>query len=183
MIAMQYNIKLPSDYNMDIIKKRVKDNGFKTDGFKGLEMKSYLIAEKGKHRNIENEYAPFYLWSQIEGMNKFLLEGPFHNILNSFGWTSVNTWQVIHATVKKHKDIQYAIVNKTKIMPRDDFGVLFDRQKKNFELWKDSKWLSSCIISYNPTTWELCTFLQSNHLEMINEVTDGGLIYESYHVS
>lgn len=47
MIASQYKIILPSDYNMDIIRKRVQDNGYKTDGFYGLKFKLYLITEKG----------------------------------------------------------------------------------------------------------------------------------------
>jgi adenosine deaminase len=51
MIAMQYNIKLPSDYDMNIIKDRVKNNGFKTDCFRDLLMKAYLIAEKGQLRS------------------------------------------------------------------------------------------------------------------------------------
>lgn len=34
MIGMQYKVILPKDYDMEIIKKRIKDNGYKTDGFK-----------------------------------------------------------------------------------------------------------------------------------------------------
>lgn len=48
---------------MGIICNRVRNNGNKTDGFQDLLMKAYLIAEKDKHRNIQNEYAPFYLWN------------------------------------------------------------------------------------------------------------------------
>lgn len=33
MLLTQYKIKLPSDYDMDIIRTRVKNNGHKTDGF------------------------------------------------------------------------------------------------------------------------------------------------------
>ena len=32
MIGMQYKINLPSDYNMEVIRERVKNNGFKTQG-------------------------------------------------------------------------------------------------------------------------------------------------------
>lgn len=45
MLTMQYNIILPTDYDMGIIKKRVRDIGDKTDGFQDLKMKAYLIAE------------------------------------------------------------------------------------------------------------------------------------------
>lgn len=46
MYAMQYEVKLPSDYDMEIIKKRVRENGFKTDGFEDLIIKAYLISDE-----------------------------------------------------------------------------------------------------------------------------------------
>ena len=45
MLAMQYNITLPNDYDMGIIRKRVENSGNKTDGFEELKMKAYLVAE------------------------------------------------------------------------------------------------------------------------------------------
>ena len=48
MIGMQYKVILPKDYDMDIIRKRVEDNGYKTDGFQELNFKAYLITEAGK---------------------------------------------------------------------------------------------------------------------------------------
>jgi len=43
MVGMQYRINLPNDYDMQIIRKRVLDNGSKTDGFNGLLFKCYLM--------------------------------------------------------------------------------------------------------------------------------------------
>ena len=37
---------------MEIIKKRVKDNGYKTDGFQALNFKAYLITEMEKDGNF-----------------------------------------------------------------------------------------------------------------------------------
>ena len=183
MIAMQYNIKFPTDYDMDIIKKRVNDNGFKTDGFKGLEMKAYLIAEKGKYGNLQNEYAPFYLWNKIEGMNQFLLGGPFDNILNSFGWTIANTWEVLHSDIKKVKDTQYAIIKKTKILPTNNFNSFCEEQRNKFVQWNSKQYINGYAAAYNPTTWELCTFLLSTDMEIIKMESDGSLIYNLYHIS
>lgn len=52
MIGMQYKVILPKDYDMEIIKKRVKDNGYKTDGFQALNFKAYLITETEKDGNF-----------------------------------------------------------------------------------------------------------------------------------
>ncbi|TES36997.1 DUF4865 family protein, partial [Staphylococcus epidermidis] len=57
MYAMQYEVKLPSDYDMEIIKKRVRENGFKTDGFEDLIIKAYLISDED---NITKSYSPLY---------------------------------------------------------------------------------------------------------------------------
>ena len=44
MQAMQYTIKLPSDYDMDIIRQRVRNTGYLMDGFDDLFFKvSYFF--------------------------------------------------------------------------------------------------------------------------------------------
>jgi hypothetical protein len=80
MIAMNYQIKLPADYDMEIIRNRVKNNGYKTDG-----------------------------------MNSFLPGGPFNNILSSFGWTQVNTWNVLHQHISVQNENQYAVIFHMKV--------------------------------------------------------------------
>jgi hypothetical protein len=49
--AMQYKIKLPDNYDMELIKNRVKLNGYKTDKFDGLLFKAYLISEINSNFN------------------------------------------------------------------------------------------------------------------------------------
>lgn len=88
MQAMQYNINLPADYDMGIIKKRVTDNGFKTDAFPDLLFKAYLITEKA-NGDLTNSYRPLYLWKQTEGMTTFIFDGYFDGIIQSFGWQSI----------------------------------------------------------------------------------------------
>ena len=82
MNAMQYKITLPNDYDMTIIRERVENNGFKTDGFQDLLLKAYLVLDS----ETRKEYAPLYLWKQEGGMNRFIFEGFYDNILTSFGW-------------------------------------------------------------------------------------------------
>lgn len=46
MQAMRYDITLPTDYDMTIIRDRVMKTGYLMDGFKGLLFKLFLISEK-----------------------------------------------------------------------------------------------------------------------------------------
>ena len=75
MIAMQYKISLPDNYDMNVIRQRVADNGHRTDGFQDLIFKAYLISEKRDSSKSCNEYSPLYIWQNNDGMNKFIFDG------------------------------------------------------------------------------------------------------------
>lgn len=91
MHAMQYEITLPADYDMEIIRERVATRGHLLDAFPGLGLKAYLIRERGEASPV-NQYAPFYLWSAPEGMNSFLYGSGFQGIVNDFGRPEVQNW-------------------------------------------------------------------------------------------
>ena len=80
MYAMQYQVGLPADYNMQIIRDRVRKTGHLMDGFAGLEFKAYLIREKSKGAG-RNVYAPFYVWRNIDGMRSFCWGEPGYSAI------------------------------------------------------------------------------------------------------
>lgn len=79
MHAMQYEITLPADYDMGIIRTRVATKGHLLDAFPGLGLKAYLIRERAGGSPV-NQYAPFYLWRAPEGMNAFLWGAGFQGL-------------------------------------------------------------------------------------------------------
>ncbi|MEU6882534.1 DUF4865 family protein [Streptomyces sp. NPDC046712] len=91
MHAMQYEIILPADYDMGIIRERVATKGHLLDDFPGLGLKAYLIREREDGSPV-NQYAPFYLWTTPEGMNSFLWGPGFQGIVNDFGRPVVQHW-------------------------------------------------------------------------------------------
>lgn len=94
MYAMQYQITLPADYDMQIIRDRVRNTGRLMDGFAGLEFKAYLIREKTKGA-ASNAYAPFYVWRDIDGMRKFCWGEPGYSaIVRDFGRHPIQDWTV-----------------------------------------------------------------------------------------
>jgi len=92
MIAAQYEIPLPRDYDMDIIRRRVAERGSALDDRAGLGLKAYLIRDvaDGAPRNA---YAPFYLWRDPAALAAFHWEGQgFSGIVGDFGRPPVRTW-------------------------------------------------------------------------------------------
>lgn len=91
MHAMQYEITLPADYDMGVIRDRVATRGHLLDAFPGLGVKAYLMRERGEDSPV-NQYAPLYLWTAAEGMNSFLWGAGFQGVVRDFGRPEVQHW-------------------------------------------------------------------------------------------
>ncbi|WP_129841310.1 DUF4865 family protein [Streptomyces sp. RFCAC02] len=93
MYAKQYEITLPADYDMEIIRDRVAAGGHVLDDRAGLGLKAYVIRERGVGGSPVNQYAPFYLWNDPGAMAAFLVGGGgFQNIVRDFGRPAVHHW-------------------------------------------------------------------------------------------
>ncbi|MDQ0746507.1 hypothetical protein QF034_000738 [Streptomyces africanus] len=92
MHAMQYELTLPADYDMGVIRDRVARLGHLLDDWDGLGFKAYLARERGLRGSPVNQYAPFYLWNTVDGMNAFLWGGGFQGLSDDFGRPSVRQW-------------------------------------------------------------------------------------------
>ena len=92
MHATQYELTLPADYDMDVVRHRVATRGSALDDWPGLGLKAYLIREHGVEGSPVNAYAPFYLWNDLHGMNRFLWDGGFGNIVRDFGRPPIRHW-------------------------------------------------------------------------------------------
>ncbi|MFE9767499.1 DUF4865 family protein [Streptomyces sp. NPDC005808] len=92
MHAMQYELTLPADYDMDVIRARATGRGPLLDDFPGLGLKAYLMRERGVDGSPVNQYGPFYLWNSPEGMNSFLWGPGFQGLVDDFGRPEVRHW-------------------------------------------------------------------------------------------
>lgn len=174
MQAMQYRIVLPADYDMEIIKKRVQDNGHKTDRFKDLLFKAYLITEKERD-NYENSYCPLYVWKKTDGMTKFIFEGFFDNIIDSFGWQNIEIG--ITSNINLAPDFsksKYVIEEYNDIHEQSslkEMKVKFEYQEKAL----------GQVTVYNPEKWKYVTF---NFFEnKPNNINSNQKLYSILHLS
>lgn len=178
MIATQYKIILPSDYDMTTIKERVKNNGYKTDGFEDLKFKLYLITEKGKNNNLHNSYCPLYLWKDSNGLNKFLFNGFYDNIITSFGWQQVHLGiPLIDATTSKITDIKYLFEVTRDIAPQDSLINFKARIKDAIPKIDNTQYL----VIYNPDKWKFVVFYFIDDLNKVKG--EIGTTYSILHVS
>ncbi|MEU4396595.1 DUF4865 family protein [Kribbella sp. NPDC023855] len=160
MDAMQYEVNLPADYDMGIIRRRVETLGSKTDDFDGLGVKAYLVQDQANGAAV-NQYAPFYLWNDTAGMSRFLWGGGFFTgICKSFGRPSVRHWT--GAGVVPGADVDQPAVGATKnvqLLPPDvDPAVPVAEAMEALHRTAAMPGVHSSALAVDPARWELVHF-------------------------
>ncbi len=160
MYAMQYEVTLPADYDMGIIRRRVVERGAATDDFDGLGLKAYLIQDQANGAAV-NQYAPFYLWNDSAGMGRFLWGGGFFTgICQSFGRPSVRHWTGVDSL--PGPDIDQPVVAATRntlVLPPDvdPAGPVADALD-SLRSVAQLPGVHLSAIAVDPTRWELVHF-------------------------
>jgi hypothetical protein len=179
--AMQYEITLPADYDMGIIRRRVATRGHLMDDFAGLGMKAYLVRERGVDASSVNQYAPFYLWDDVAGMSRFLFEGGgFNGIVRDFGRPRVRHWTgvgVVEGAQAGTRGELWAW-KSVEALPAD-----VDPAQAVAEARRDAQELAgsahTVAVGVDPSAWELVRFA----LSVGAPVQRPGTRYRVLHVS
>jgi hypothetical protein len=168
MYAMQYDITLPADYDMNIIRQRVATRGHLLDNFPGLGLKAYLIRERGIDGSLVNQYAPFYLWSSITGMNQFLwgVNAGFAGIVNSFGRPAVKHWTGVAAELGTEQTALPCMATRhTEIIAENvDLTLVVKQALEELKQRAGMPGVHSTALAIDPRHWELVHFTLWNNM-------------------
>ncbi|MGD9958992.1 DUF4865 family protein [Nocardioides sp.] len=160
MQLMQYEITLPADYDMGIIRRRVGTRGSRTDHFTDLGAKAYLIRERGQHGSPVNQYAPFYMWAGDTGMNHFLFGAGFDGIRTDFGRPAVRTWQTV-AHIDGPAPGEPPVAATREVDPVDPANALPDLIDRIVHETVDAAQetdVNGIVAGIDPSTWQLVRF-------------------------
>jgi hypothetical protein len=184
MLTMQYEITLPADYDMQIIRDRVAASGHLLDSYPGLGLKAFLIRERGVDGSTINQYAPFYLWADSAGAASFLWSGAgFTAILRDFGRPVVQTW--IGGTVHQASDwphpLAYAVRQKTALAADADIVAIARSADARLAGVVDADAARLGAYGIDPRAWELVTF--TLYERPPDHVPDGAELFQVLHVA
>jgi hypothetical protein len=158
MHAMQYEITLPADYDMAVIRHRVATRGPRTDDFPGLGLKAYLIRERDVDGAPVNQYAPLYLWADVRGMNRFLYGGAgFGGIVADFGRPAVRHWTGVGFAPGPARSTAPTVATRpTERVPDDaDPAALVNRALAELDRRASVPGVHSVALAVDPRHWEL----------------------------
>jgi Domain of unknown function (DUF4865) len=186
MQAMQYEITLPADYDMDIIRHRVSTRGSGTDAFGGLGIKAYLIREKGVNGSTVNQYAPFYLWATAAGMNSFLFGPGFAALSNDFGRPAVQHWGGLAFERGPARDsVPRSAARRTTPVPVDaNLDDAISSALEQVQVTAGTEGVHSAALLLDPHRWELVHFTARADTPWADAAADADVVrYEVLHVS
>ena len=160
MYAMHYEITLPADYDMGIIRHRVATKGAGTDNFPGLGLKAYCIRERGVTDSPINQYAPFYLWASLNGMHRFLWGDPFKALYTSFGRPVVQHWPgLAFERGPAFTTEPRAATRRTELVPADAEPAPFiEEALTRLRQYAGNPAVHSTALAIDPRHWELVHF-------------------------
>ncbi|HEX4248851.1 MAG TPA: DUF4865 family protein [Pseudonocardia sp.] len=185
MYTMQYELTLPADYDMKVIRRRVEDRGHRTDDFPGLGFKAYLIRERGTAGSPVNQYAPFYLWHETAGMNRFLWGGGgFQGIVSDFGRPTVRHWTgVALQTGPSVAAVPRSATRHTEAIPGGaDPAELVGLATEALPALASADGVHSVTLAVDPFHWQLVRLTLSTEAPG-TDATGGDDRYEVLHLS
>ncbi|MEV4438146.1 DUF4865 family protein [Streptomyces sp. NPDC049577] len=166
MYAKQYEITLPADYDMGIIRKRVAERGHVLDDRDGLALKAYLIREQGVDGSPVNQYAPFYLWQDIGRMSEFLVGGGgFQGIVRDFGRPAVHHWAGIASVAGPARSAapRAATRHLTALPATADLTALVEEAQAELGELAGTPGLHTAALAVDPRHWQLLRFTLWEH--------------------
>jgi hypothetical protein len=161
MIAMQYSFDLPADYDMSIIRRRIEERGHLTDAFAGLAFKAYLfqLRNAGTIGPPCNRYAPFYVWDDEDGMNRFLAGPGFEALTTSFGWPQVGYWPIWAWRCRPGlTTAAWAIRERLPITPFAQLAALRAAESELVAHRVEHEGALASVVAYDPQDWRLVRF-------------------------
>lgn len=186
-----YPITLPRDYDMSVIRERVRSVGSALDGRAGLLFKAYAIREHDIDGSPINQYAPFYAWSSAVAAADFLVGGGgFQNIIASFGRPRVHSWLPVASSSGQltGSDVRHAVQWSRQLTESDDPIEVTDRLADDVRTIVGAPTVHAAVAGINPTSWQATMFVTSSgSVELPQHLLDARGIgvrrFEVLHVS
>lgn len=153
---MHYPIDLPTDYDMDVIRDRVRTRGHALDNRAGLWFKAYCIREVSVYASMHNQYAPFYVWHDAAAAAAFLWGGGgFAGIVRDFARPRVDTWLPVAVAEGQapHPAVKVAQLRTVTLSRADDLTAHAERLCERVEASAREPGVHLACAGMDPARW------------------------------
>ncbi len=179
MLAMQYSIPLPGNYDAAQIRARVGARCKLFDAHAGLAHKSFL------YNDADKLYAPFYVWKDVIEAQKFLLDDLFKGVIDTFSRHRVRSWYAVHMAYGNRDLLPlYAVREIDAIAPEEKLDVFLANEKTRQTSLLKNPDLYMHLVALDADRWEILRFsLWRDKQSASTPSSDVFQDYEVLHVS
>ncbi|MBO1856550.1 DUF4865 family protein [Burkholderia cenocepacia] len=180
MLTAYYVHRLPADYDLDIIRDRVRERGRLWDDTPDLLFKGFLLREAGRHGATENGYASFYLWRNEQAFARFVTDGRYRVVTDSFGRAPIDTQIALDARKGSASTGRFARLETIEIPADADLDAVLAREIARNREAAARQGVVAAAVSLDPLRWRLTRALVTEH-----EPDDGGAdtMYQVLHLA
>jgi hypothetical protein len=161
MIIAHYAHRLPSDYDLGIIRDRAGRRGPLWDDIPGPHFKAFMLRERGRFGAIASEYSSLYLWQTDEALRDALLAGRYKVVTDSFGRAAIATRFALDARRGGGRDARFAFRQDHAIPVDADLSEAFAAEiARNREIAKRPG-VVAAAVGVDPERWSFTRILLS----------------------
>jgi hypothetical protein len=175
MLIAHYAQRLPSNYDMNLIRTRAAQRGPDWDATAELYLKGFLLRERGRYGIGANEYSSFYLWRHDDALRDFLRDDRFRGVTDSFGRPDIQTALAIDARKGPGRVARFAYKEELDV-PRDmDLSLFSAREAERNRAVASEAASVAAAVAIDPSKWRAIRIVLSE-----DEPTGGepGVPYE-----
>lgn len=179
MLAMQYSIPLPNNFNAEQIRARVEERRLLFDAHEGLVHKSFIYNQE------DHLYAPFYIWEDVTKAQDFLLDQLFKGVIETFNRQRVRSWFVFSLKYNTTDFEPEHAQSETDPVPTEaHLDKLIEREREVQEELMQNKDVYMHALALDADRWEILRFsLWRNKSSAPKPAADVYIPYEVLHVS
>ncbi|MCA8302336.1 DUF4865 family protein [Burkholderia seminalis] len=180
MLTAYYVHRLPADYDLDIIRNRVRERGALWDDTPDLLFKGFLLREAGRYGATENGYASFYLWRHEQAFARFVTAGRYRVVTDSFGRAPIETQVVLEARKGRASTGRFARLETLDIPPDADLDATLAGEIVRNRETAARQGVVAAAVSLDPLRWRLTRAVVTEH-----EPDEGGAgtVYQVLHLA
>jgi hypothetical protein len=179
MLAMQYSIALPEDYDLQLIHARVAERVRLFASLPGLAHKSYLLDTQ------DRIYAPFYIWTDVEAAQNFLFDDLFRGVIRSFSRPRVRTWFTLARDYGNRLIVpRVAMKELDSIAPEENLEEVVKREREEHAALLDTPGLYLRCLAFDSERWEILRYsLWQDRASALKPSADSVEYYDALDVS
>jgi hypothetical protein len=96
MIIVHYQLRLPADYDLEALRRWLRERGAVWDAVPELYFKAFLLRASGRFGAIANSFS-FYLWRHDSAFRDWLIRGGYKIVTDRFGRAEIKTFFALDA--------------------------------------------------------------------------------------